>query len=125
MSKLVDATAINKWGQITANDSNGRAYRLTPIIQVSLSSSLNPARIGDKIRFTATLSSINGPPPDGDRVTFMDWQTVIGQAKVFHGAAKFWTGALAPGQHSIRAVFSGDAIYPSSKSVRLLQVVAR
>lgn len=125
---LVAANAINDAGQIIADatqvDGAGNyALLLTPIMEVSLSSSLNPSAVGDSVTFTATVTSLAGPPPDGDEVTFKTGTTILGTGTISAGSATFTTSSLTVGKHNIVAVYDGDSIYASSKSPILVQVV--
>jgi len=126
---LLDARAINNWGQIVAigQVSTGiRTWLLTPIVSISLTSSPNPSRVGEEVTFAATANSINGPAPDGDQVIFLDGNTVLGQSSIAGGVAKFSTSTLNVRQHPIYAVFAGDPVYAlRRKSGKVVQVVTK
>jgi len=89
----------------------------------TLTSSLNPSRVGISVTFTAAIS---GNSPTGT-VNFMDAGTSIpgcsAQALDGTGHAQCATSGLAQGVHSITAGYSGDAANLSSVSVPLSQVV--
>lgn len=87
----------------------------------TFSSANNPATFGDAVTFTATVS---GPAPTGT-VTFAEGSTVIGSAPVNNGAATLTVTALASGNHTIVASYSGDANQSASTSAAITQVVNR
>ena len=116
---------INDAGQIVVNKKGGNVQVLTPIIAVGLTSSQNPSQLGQTVTFTATTSSIAGPPPDGEMVTFADSRTILGTAPLAGGVAQFSTSSLAAGNHHVSATYAGDANYASSKSNVIKQVVNR
>ena len=97
----------------------------------SLSSSANPSAAGQAVTFTATVTGSN---PTGT-VQFKDGTTVIGavatpsesiaahagpKAALVGGTATLTTSALAPGSHSITAVYSGDANQGAARDQELL-----
>ena len=78
---------------------------------VNLSSSLNPSNVGQNVTFTAavTISGGGGIAPDGS-VTFWDGTISLGTVAINSGGvATYSTATFANGQHSITAVYSGDA----------------
>ena len=121
---ITAVTTINNFGQVlTFGQKPTAIYLLTPKMATSLSSSENPSQVGDPVTFTATVSSIAGPPPNGENITFTADNKVIGEAPLSNGTATFTTSSLAKGSHSIQATYPGDAVYASSKSSVLKQVV--
>jgi probable HAF family extracellular repeat protein len=125
---LVAANAINDAGQIVvdATTKTGRgayALILTPIMNTTLASSQNPSKVGQPVTFTATVSSIAGPPPNGEQVAFKSGPTVLGKGSLAKGVATITTSSLGVGSHKIVATYTGDTIYASSKSATLIQVV--
>jgi len=127
---LVAANAINDAGQIvvdatTKTGTGNYALLLTPLMKTALASSSNPSVVGQPVTFTATVSSIAGPPPDGDQVTFKVGAVVLGTTTLTKGVATVTTSTLTVGQHKIFATYAGDAIYASNKSLPLTQVVTK
>ncbi|MGB8010684.1 MAG: Ig-like domain repeat protein [Terriglobales bacterium] len=125
---LVAANAINNAGQIvvnaTATTGKGSfSMILTPIMKTALKSSENPSVSGQAVTFTATVSSIAGPPPDGELIAFKLGATVIGEGALSNGVASFTTSSLAVGKHNISATYPGDANYAAAKSAVVAQVV--
>jgi hypothetical protein len=88
----------------------------------TLSSSLNPSTFGQRVQFTATVSSGSGTPPNGEAVRFKDGSTVLGTGRLSGGKASFSTSSLKVGSHSINAIYAGDANFKTS-SGSLTQVV--
>lgn len=88
----------------------------------TLSSSLNPSTFGQRVQFTATVSSGSGTRPNGEAVRFYDGSTVLGTRRLSGGKASFSTSSLHAGSHSIRAIYVGDANFNRS-SRSLTQVV--
>jgi hypothetical protein len=90
----------------------------------TLSSSLNPSTFGQRVQFTATVSSGSRTPPNGEAVRFKDGSTVLGTGSLSGGKASFSTSSLKAGSHSINAIYAGDANFKGS-SGSLTQVVRR
>ena len=90
----------------------------------TLTSSPNPATIGQAVTFTATVSSAVGSPPDGEIVTFKSAGTVLGTAPLHAGTASITVVSLAKGHHYVNGRYPGDSDYLlPSKSPGLLQVI--
>jgi hypothetical protein len=110
-----------------ANDAASQSAALSQQVQqagpVTLASSANPSIAGSSVSFTATIAAPQGAPVTGT-VTFKDGATVLGTANVNSSSvATFSTSALAVGQHSIVASYSGDATNRAASSNLLLQAV--
>jgi len=91
---------------------------------VSLSSTPNPSAQDQDVTFTATVTSSDGPPPDGEVVSFMAGQTELGTGTLSGGIATFDTAALPSGKTTVKAVYAGDAQeFRHSKSNAVRQVV--
>ena len=85
----------------------------------TLSSTPNPSNPGQSVTFTATVSSSAAT----GSVEFFDGSTSLGAAPLSGGTALLLTSALAAGNHSITATYSGDSSYATSTSVALMQTV--
>src|SRR5262249_15788300 len=77
----------------------------------SVSSSENPARSGDSVTFTATVSaaqSINGTPT-GTIQFQVDGSPVGSPIALVNGSASLTPSALSSGNHSVPAIFTPDS----------------
>ncbi|NPV08433.1 MAG: Ig-like domain repeat protein [Anaerolineae bacterium] len=86
----------------------------------TLQSSLNPSTFGEEITFAATVTSGVGTPTGS--ITFKDGGTTLDTVSLVGGVATYSTSALAVGNHSITAEYSGDGNYLASTGT-LEQVV--
>lgn len=104
----------------TSNTITETLNLLTPTIQ--LQSGSNPSTFNTSITFTATVSGSLSTP--GGNVVFYDGATALsGSVNLAGGIATFSTSALAGGDHSITAVYSGNSTYKTITSSALNQVV--
>jgi hypothetical protein len=114
----------------TATDSAGNTSEFSQVNNAvalgsttTLTTSLNPATYGTSVTFTATVSGSGVGAPSGD-VTFMDGNQVLGTVALnADGEAVFSTSTLLAGNHSIVAIFAGDAQYGGSTSATLSETV--
>ena len=97
----------------------------------TLVSSENPSNYADSVTFTATVTPTGATTPTGT-VTFKDGATTIGTGTLGclcngtvgnPATTTFITSTLAPGSHSITAVYGGDSTNAGSTSAVLTQVV--
>jgi len=88
----------------------------------SISSSANPATLGQAVTFTANVQVSSGSGPTGT-VTFLDGATTLGKVYLANSSAQFSTSSLATGSHPITAKYSGDGNFSGSTSGALTQVV--
>jgi uncharacterized repeat protein (TIGR03803 family) len=87
----------------------------------TLASSLNPAKSGHTVKFTATVTSSTAKPTG--TVTFKDGNTTLGTGTLGNGMANFNTSTLSVGSHNITAVYAGNADMTGSTSAVLVQVI--
>ncbi|MGB8987757.1 MAG: Ig-like domain-containing protein [Candidatus Sulfotelmatobacter sp.] len=87
-----------------------------------LTSSVNPAATGQRIRFLATVRGQYGGAATGT-VTFVSGSQILGAPKLVAGQAAVGTSFATAGTHSITAYYSGDANNTASTSAILNQVV--
>jgi len=87
---------------------------------IVLTSSSSVSALGTTFVFTATVT----PSSSTGQVTFKDSDIVLGDASLIAGVAAFRTSGLAPGAHSITAVYGGDSSDQGSASAALNLVVA-
>jgi hypothetical protein len=82
---------------------------------LTLTSSLNPSNFGQSVTFTVTINSTSAT----GTVSFFDGTTLLAvQSSISAGVATFSTSNLAVGDHTITAVYSGDASHaPSNASL--------
>jgi len=89
-----------------------------PATATTLTSSRNPSSTGQTVKFTAKVIAAFGGTPSGT-VTFKDGTTTLGRAALSGGMATFSTSKIGAGQHTISAIYSGDAKdAPSSKTMK-------
>jgi len=121
------ADGVNSAGQILISSYVGNgptSWIVTPLMHTTMSSSSNPSKAGDPVTFTANvISSVQGPPPDGELVAFKSGGQVLATVPLQSGVARFTTVLKAT--KSIRAVYAGDANYETSQSPLLKQVVVK
>jgi predicted secreted protein len=88
----------------------------------TLASSLTPSIAGKPVTFTAVATGTGGVPTGA--VTFIDAGVTVGSGTLnASGVATLTTTALAVGQHTLTAAYSGDSRDGSSTSAPLLQTV--
>ncbi|WP_213804807.1 Ig-like domain repeat protein [Granulicella sp. dw_53] len=112
-----------------ANDSPITSVPIVESIQLattttSLASSLSPSSLGQSITFTANVRT-NSPSlaPTGT-ITFQDGGATLATVPVSsNGSAAFSTSTLVLGNHTIVAVYSGDANQATSSSPAFTQQV--
>jgi hypothetical protein len=87
----------------------------------TLTSSRNPSNPSQSVTFKAAVS----PSTATGTVQFLDGQVQLGTATLNNGVASLTVSGLSAGQHSITAVYGGDANYNASTSAMLTQTVGR
>jgi hypothetical protein len=86
----------------------------------ALAGPASPLNVGQSAAFTATVT----PSSATGTVQFLDGALAIGTAAVSGGTAVFSTTALAAGNHSITAAYSGDGVLnPSTSAAVAVQIV--
>lgn len=115
---LAGPTGINNAGQIVMESMQV----LTPLIQVFLTATPNPAVAGQPVTLTATVTSIAGPPPDGEVVSFVMGATVLGTAPITGGNASL-TVPIPKGSHGLSVIYPGDKVYKRAVAVKVTEVV--
>jgi hypothetical protein len=91
---------------------------------VALTSSANPAGIGQSVTYTATVSPQFSGTPSGN-VTFKQGGVTVNVVPLSGGVATFTTSYASAGSFSIKANYSGDGNFTSSASPVLKEVVNR
>jgi hypothetical protein len=87
-----------------------------------VTSSLNPAAIGQTVTYTATVTSQYMGITSGS-VTFKSGSTALGSATLVNGQASISTSFSTSGTRSITAAYVGDVNNTGSKSLALQQLV--
>ena len=89
----------------------------------TLVSSVNPSKVGKKVKFTATVTSPTSKPTG--TVTFVDGSEALATGIVAAGSGKasYSTSALSAGSHNITAVYDGTPNIKRSTSPVLVQTV--
>ena len=120
---------------VTANTGTGTTP--PPVLiptHTTMTSSLNPANAGDALTLSAALDThpdapAGSPPPTGV-ITFFDGATSLGSASMDStgvaalASSAFAGGNLTSGTHALHATYAGDAVYATSDSAELDQVIA-
>ena len=90
----------------------------------TISSSANPASLGQSVTFTTTVSAAapGGGTPTGS-VTFYDGTTAIDTATLSGGSATFTTTSLTVGSHAISISYGGDTNFAGSNSATLTETI--
>ena len=89
---------------------------------LSIASSSNPAAAGASIVFTATLSGAALSPTG--TVTWQDGAVVLGTSQVSGSSqSSFVTSALSVGDHTVKAVYSGDVNNNAATSAGVIEAV--
>jgi hypothetical protein len=92
--------------------------------QTTLSSSPDPATVGDSVTFSAAVTSAAGPATGA--VTFSDDGTALATVTLDGaGHATFTTSALGAGDHTVSAIFGGSTDFSGSQSPALTETVNR
>jgi hypothetical protein len=91
----------------------------------ALASSLSSPVYGQPVSFTATISSDNGVPPDGETIYFMNGSGLLGTGKLSNGTATLKTTALPVGSDQIKASYGGDWNFSGSSSSIVTETVGR
>ncbi|HZY91114.1 MAG TPA: Ig-like domain-containing protein, partial [Gemmataceae bacterium] len=94
-----------------------------PVSAVVLTSSANPAALGDSVTFTATVSGVapGSNTPTG-AVTFSAGGTTLGTSDLAGGVAVFTTAALPAGTTDVTASYGGDSTFSASAATLAQQI---
>lgn len=91
--------------------------------ETTLTTGIASVPVGTQVTFTASVTSANGPAPTGS-VQFTDGRVSLGSSALgSSGVATFSTNSLAPGTHTIAAVYGGNTDDAGSTSVTVTQTV--
>jgi hypothetical protein len=107
--------------------SNGYVAKIsaTGTATVALAASPSPASAGQSVTLTATVTptATYASVPTGT-IEFQDGSSALGSAVTLDstGKATYTSTTLAPGTHSLTAVYSGDSTYPTGNGAQTLVV---
>lgn len=101
---------VNDYGVIAISSNKGLEL-LSPKMYANLTSSQNPSKVGQPVTFTVTVTSIAGPPPDGELVSITVNGVSKGSAPLLNGVAQLTTSTIPSGTHVVVAKYVGDANY--------------
>ena len=93
----------------------------TTVTKTAVTSSANPAKGGQAVTFTATVSGAGGTPTG--TVTFKDGASVLAVRPLAGGRSTLTIRTLSQGAHTITAVYSGSSSFAASTSQPLSQSV--
>jgi Bacterial Ig-like domain (group 3) len=111
---------------ISATDGSQSYFAYTTLVvappaTISLASSPNPSNFGQAVNLAATATGSKTPT---GTITFNDGSSALGTGVLnSSGVATYTTSSLAVGQHSITAVYGGDANNAGGTSLVLNQTV--
>jgi probable HAF family extracellular repeat protein len=123
-SEQVSLAQVNDLGMIAISTNKG-GYLLLPKVFGTATSSANPSIVGQPVTFTANLTSLAGPPPDGETVTFSVSGKVVGTGTLSGGVAQFTTSSITPGGHVVLVNYPGDVSHLPMKFTAFTQKVTR
>lgn len=104
--------------------SNAIAVTITKAAAaVSLKSSAATIVKGEKIEFTVNVADKKGVAAPTGTITIYSANSPVGTAALHDGVATLSTGALAVGQHSITADYSGDKNYLRTASKAVIVII--
>jgi alpha-tubulin suppressor-like RCC1 family protein len=109
--------------QFAGSISPSLTHTVTSTTSISLTSTPNPAKYGQPVSFTATLSSPGGLPVQG-KILFKDGGVGLGQVNLSSGTATT-TLALGVGVHALTAEYFASASHSASVSNVLNQQVTK
>jgi probable HAF family extracellular repeat protein len=123
-TEQVYSAHVNDLGMIAISTNKG-GYLLLPKVLGTFSSSANPAVAGQPVTLTAKLTSISGPPPDGETVQFVVGGHVMGTATLTGGIATLTTSSIAVGSHPVVVSYGGDVSHVAAKYNAFTQVITQ
>jgi|HubBroStandDraft_5_1064220.scaffolds.fasta_scaffold22917_2 hypothetical protein len=80
----------------------------------ALTTSPNPAAVGQTVTLTATITPSIGVDQGGETVGFYDGTTLIGSGTTFHGIATLTTSFSTAGTHKLKAEFPKNTAFDKS-----------
>jgi sugar lactone lactonase YvrE len=108
-------------GQYTTSSGSATVVVSQASVTVTLTSSASSVVLTNPLVFTATVSSTTTTPTG--TVSFLDGTTPLGQGVLSSGVATLSSSSLAAGNHTITAVYSGNANLSAATSGALTESV--
>jgi len=101
-----------------SNNGKSQATMTQQVVQatvsITLASTPNPSQAGNRVKFTASVTS-NGGLPKTQRVTFSYNNSSLGTAAITAaGTATFYTKALPAGTDTVTATYAGNTNYSAA-----------
>jgi len=105
-------------GNFNGSNSTSGVVTQGPAVtsSISLTSSVNPASLGQTITFTAIVTGSASGYPTGS-VQFLDGTKLLATVGLSSGQATYTTSSLSAGSHNIVAQYSGDSVFPPAQTV--------
>ena len=107
---------VNDYGDIAIADGK-QVVLLTPKLTGQVLSSANPSQSGSSVKFTTTLTSIAGPPPNGESVQCSVAGEVVSTGTIANGVGQCSVSGLTHGNHAVSIIYPGDVYF---EPVRIL-----
>ncbi|MGA9527775.1 MAG: Ig-like domain repeat protein [Terriglobales bacterium] len=113
---------VNDYGDIALTTTK-ELIVLMPRMVPAATSSANPSVAGQAVTITVTVSSIAGPPPDGEVLQFLVNGLVAGTGTLSNGVAQCTISGLKSGSHNVVVSYPGDPYYQPFRTTVLTQSV--
>lgn len=101
---------------LTVTSGGGGQNSTTTTLKIAANPSSTQSDVGSNVTLTASVAHANGSAVPSGTVTFSAGSVQIGSAALSNGTATYSTSALAAGQYSVVASYSGDPNYAASSS---------
>ena len=126
--------AVSPSGNIAITDNGNEVVRevsATSSVPFTFTVTAAPARVSLVVNstpqgttFQTIVDTASGSPINGGTVSFYDGTTLLGVVPVVNGVAVFNYSALAPGTHTLSAVFSGSEDAAASSASQVVSIAA-
>ena len=112
---------VNDYGDIALADGR-QGVLLTPKVTGQVVSSLNPSPSGSVVKFTTTLTTIAGAPPNGESIQCSVAGVVVSTGTLTNGVGQCSVSGLKAGNHAVSILYPGD-VYFAPVHITVMQVV--
>ncbi|MGA8301499.1 MAG: Ig-like domain repeat protein [Terriglobales bacterium] len=113
---------VNDYGVVALSTNKGLEL-LSPKMYATLTSSQSPSNYGQAVTFTVKVTSIAGPPPDGELVSFSVNGVNYGSVPLADGVAQLTTSSIPAGLHTVTVKYVGDSNYLPNSYTSIQQQV--